>query len=92
MDFDYSVPPVSIAGERYALSRRQEEDSVTSIRRRRAATQSDDNPSNAAALLNKRSVQAVAEAADLRRGPLHVELRMQNDHRSSRYWQGALVW
>lgn len=47
---------------------------------------------NAPPLLNKRSVQAVAEAADLRRGPLHVELRMQSDHRSSRYWQGALVW
>lgn len=34
-----SVPPVSIAVERNALSHRQGEDSVTCIRRRRAATQ-----------------------------------------------------
>lgn len=44
MDVGNSVPPVSIAEERNALSHRQEEDSVTCIRRRRAATQSDDNP------------------------------------------------
>ncbi len=44
MGVSNSVPPVSIAGERNALSHRQEEDSVTCIRRRRAATQSDDDP------------------------------------------------
>lgn len=44
VDVDNSVPPVSVAGERNALSHRQEEDSVTCIRRRRAATQSDDDP------------------------------------------------
>ncbi len=44
MDVGKSRPPVSIAGERNALSRRQEEDSVTCIRRRRAATQSQDDP------------------------------------------------
>lgn len=44
MGVSNSVPPVSIAGERNALSHRQEEDSVTCIRRRRAATQLDDDP------------------------------------------------
>lgn len=39
MDVCNSVPPVSIAVERNALSHRRE-DSFTSIRRRRAATQS----------------------------------------------------
>lgn len=98
VDVDNSVPPVSVAGERNALSHRQEEDSVTCIRRRRAATQSDDDPSHARALLNKRSVQAVAEAAALRRGPWRVELRMPGPgkpervvsaRRSSHYWQEA---
>lgn len=52
------------------------------------------------ALFNKRSVQAVAEAAVLCRGPWHVELRkpgpwkperVGSAHRSSHYWQGALA-
>jgi len=64
------------------------------------ATQSDDGPSHVRALLNKRSVLAVAGAAVLRRGPWHVELRMPGPwkpervgsaRRSSHYWKGALV-
>lgn len=98
MDVSNSVPPVSVAGERNALSHRQEEDSVTCIRRRRAATQSDDDPSHARALLNKHSVPEVAEAAALRRGPWHVELHMPGPgkpervgsvRRNSRYLRGA---
>lgn len=100
MDVGNSVPPLSVAGERNALSHRQEEDSVTCIRRRRAGDAVDDDPSHARASLNKRSVQAVAEADVLRRGPWHVELRMPGPgkpervgsaRRSSRYWRGALA-
>lgn len=56
------------------------------------------SPSHAGALPNKRSVQVVAEAAVLRRGPWHVELHMLGPgkpervgiaHRSNHYWRGA---
>lgn len=56
---DAAVPPVSVSGERNALSHREEEDSVTCIRRRRAATQSNDDPERRA-----NDTHELSEAAD----------------------------
>lgn len=63
MDVGNSVPPVSISGERNALSRRQEVDSITCIRRRRAATQSDDDPEKRANDTNELSATVDTKSA-----------------------------
>lgn len=64
MDVENSRLLVSVAGERNALSHRQEEDSVTCIRRRRrAATQSDDDPEKRANDTNELSTAVDAHHA-----------------------------